>query len=59
MTDEFITKNCTQCKDCYLIASHMYGCGHMPYKGKWIAEIEVCPRIATMKDGAKVEVSAC
>lgn len=45
MTDDFIMENCTKCKECYQIAKHMYGCGHHPYKGKWIAEIEKCPKL--------------
>lgn len=44
MTDEFIMSNCTKCNDCYKIANHMYGCGHNPYKGKWIAEVKKCPK---------------
>ena len=53
MTDEFILKNCTRCEECYKIAKHMYGCGHKPYKGKWIAEIEECPKtvLPTEREG--------
>lgn len=56
MTDEFIKENCTKCKECYLIANHMYGCGYEPYKGKWIAEIEICPRVISMDNRRKYKI---
>lgn len=58
MTDEFIMKNCTKCKECYQIGKHMYGCGHKPYKGKWIAEIENCPKnVISMDNRRKYKIS--
>ena len=44
VVEQFTTKNCMKCKDCRQIQRHMYGCYHSPYKGKWIAELENCPK---------------
>lgn len=43
MTDDFIMKNCTKCRFCRQIHQKMYGCYCNPYKGKWLAEITLCP----------------
>ena len=41
-------KNCGRCDSCKCLNAQdgweFYGCFHEPYNGKWIAEIEECPK---------------
>ena len=43
-----INRECEKCEYCKAITAQdgftFYGCKHAPYKGKWIAEIEECPK---------------
>lgn len=49
MTGEEIEMKCSHCE--HIRAIGVYGwskrilvCDHKPYKGKWVAEIEKCPK---------------
>lgn len=52
MPNKKLTKSkasrCAGCKHCKRLKAQddwsFYGCFHKPYKGKWIAEIENCPK---------------
>lgn len=49
MSPEFQKTNCENCEFvCKLSADIWFrflGCKHNPYHGKWLAEIEECPKI--------------
>ena len=47
-----MSKKCGECEDAKKIHSapngwSFIGCHHAPYRGKWIAEIEICPKEPT------------
>ena len=48
MISKFREDKCSKCKDCKAIFTYMgrpyYGCYHVPYKGKFLGEIEECPK---------------
>lgn len=48
MTDEFREDKCRKCRYCraifYFKGRPYYGCFHLPYKGKFLGEIEECPK---------------
>lgn len=46
-------QRCEGCKYCKVIDGggwDFYGCHHEPYKGKWVAEIKLCPKKAKEKE---------
>lgn len=40
---------CDGCESCRTVNASggwtFYGCFHIPYKGKWVAEIKDCPKV--------------
>lgn len=46
-------QRCEGCKYCRVTDGDgwdFYGCYHEPYKGKWVAEIKLCPKKAKEKE---------
>lgn len=48
MSPEFQKAKCEKCEFVDKLAADSWfrflGCRHKPYHGKWVAEIEVCPK---------------
>lgn len=42
------SERCDGCRDCQIVYANggwsFYGCYYEPYHGKWIAEIQNCPK---------------
>lgn len=50
MTPEEQKTKCEKCKFMMKVSMRPWlflGCTHKPYKGKWVAEIDSCPKEAT------------
>ena len=41
-------KRCEECTNCFTVITtngiRFRGCFHEPYRGKWVSEIEKCPK---------------
>ena len=48
---------CAVCRDCNWVKAQddwgFHGCFHKPYKGKWIVEIEKCPKESESEQNAR------
>ena len=51
------TSRCEGCEDCKWVKAQddwgFHGCFHKPYKGRWIAEIEYCPKESEVVQNAR------
>lgn len=56
MTPEFQELNCSKCKYGQRTSAwkiNFIGCTHKPYKGKWVAEIDECPKNVISMDNRR------
>ncbi len=48
MADLKHKKPCDGCRDCRVVYANgqwsFLGCHHLPYRGKWVREIKICPK---------------